>query len=65
MFSEGTFQRYLFEIDSSQRRTRELYTQLAERMSDPAVRAMLSEFLAELDAERPIIERLRSVSQAR
>ena len=63
MFSEGTFKRYLFQIDASQQRTHELYTQLAEETNDPALQAMLSEFLAELDAERHALDHIRSAPQ--
>jgi len=36
MFSKGTFQRYLFEIDSRQQKMLDLYTKLAAQTTEPA-----------------------------
>jgi len=42
MFSSGTFQRYLYEIESTQKRLRALYERITEQASDEQVRNRLS-----------------------
>ncbi len=65
MFSKGTFQRYLFELGSSQERMMNLYARLQEQTVDPAVRRMLAEFISELKTETQKVGEIRTTLQAR
>lgn len=61
MFSEGTFQRYLFEIESTQKRLATLYEQAAAQASSASVRRRLDEFGVQLTQERRMLERIRAL----
>ncbi len=63
MFSKGTFNRYLFEIESSQQRMAELYSRLADGVSDPVVRVPINEFLIQLMAETRTVSEIRTLLQ--
>jgi len=60
MFSKGTFQRYLFEIDSRQQKMLDLYTKLAAQTTEPAVRDVIAGFVDGLQGERKIVGDIRA-----
>ena len=60
MFSKGTFQRYLFEIDSKQQKMIDLYTQLAEQTSEPAVHDVIAGFVDQLQGEKKNVGDIRA-----
>jgi hypothetical protein len=61
MFSDGTFQRYLYEIESTQKRLATLYEQAAGHASNASVRGRLDEFLVQLTKEQRMLERIRQL----
>ncbi len=63
MFSKGTYNRYLFEIDSTHKRMIESYQRLAGRLQDPAVRRTVSEFADQVEAEQKAVAEIRDVLQ--
>jgi len=60
MFSEGTFRRYLFEINATHEKLAALYGQLAEHAGDEEVRNTARAFLRELQAEAGVISALHA-----
>ncbi len=61
MFSKGTYNRYLFEIDSTHRKMREKYNQLSGNVQDPEVRKVVDDFVRQIDAEQAILEEIRTM----
>jgi len=61
MFSSGTFQRYLYEIDSTQNRLRALYERITEQASDEQMRNRLSGFVRQLENEQQMLQRIREM----
>lgn len=59
MFSKGTYNRYLFEIDSSHKRMMEIYQRLADQLRDPAIRQAVSDFAEQIAEEQKIAARIR------
>ena len=64
MFSSGTFQRYLYEIESTQKRLRALYERITEQASDEQVRNRLSGFVRQLENEQQMLQRIREMLPA-
>ena len=64
MFSKGTFQRYLFEIDSIQQRMLDLYTQLATQTTEPAVRDVIAGFVDKLQGEKKIVSDIQATLES-
>jgi hypothetical protein len=63
MFSKGTYNRYLFEIDSSHKRMAEVYERLSGRLQDPAARKLVSDFVAQITEEQKTVAEIRTVLQ--
>lgn len=63
MFSKGTYNRYLFEIDSTHKRMTEIYERLAGRLQDPATRKTISEFAAQIAEEQKTVAEIRAALQ--
>ena len=61
MFSKGTFQRYFFEIEQTQKRLHDLYGQLSTQIKDPIVCTALSDFLCEMDRETRELHEVRTM----
>lgn len=61
MFSSGTFQRYLYEIDSTQKRLRAIYERITEQASDEQMRNRLSGFVRQLENEQQMLQRIREM----
>jgi len=64
MFSSGTFHRYLMEIESTQKRMRELYQQLLEQTSDESVHKTVAAFMTQLEDEQEMIRNIRQMLPA-
>ncbi len=60
MFSEGTFRRYLFEINATHEKLAALYAELAEHAGDEEVRNTARAFLRELQDEAGLISALHA-----
>jgi len=54
MFSKGTFQRYLFEIETRQQKMLDLYTQLVDQTSEPSVHDVIAGFVDQLQGEKKV-----------
>ncbi len=61
MFSKGTYNRYLFEIDSTHKRMIETYERLSGRLQDPNLRKAVDQLVAEIQAEQKSVAEIRSV----
>jgi len=61
MFSSGTFHRYLYEIESTQKNTLDVYRQLAEQTADESVRTATAGFIRQLDDEQQTMQRIRQL----
>lgn len=61
MFSSGTFHRYLYEIESTQKSMLDLYHQLADQTSDESVRTMTTGLIRQLDNEQQMLQRVRQL----
>ena len=55
MFSKGTFQRYLFEIESRQQKMLDLYTQLAAQTHEPGIHDVIAGFVDQLQGEKKAV----------
>jgi len=55
MFSKGTFQRYLFEIESRQQKMLDVYTRLAAETSDPDIHDAIAGFIDQLQVEQKTV----------
>lgn len=55
MFSKGTFQRYLFEIETRQQKMLDLYTQLAAQTSESGIHDVIAGFVDQLQGEKKIV----------
>lgn len=64
MFSSGTFQRYLYEIDSTQKRLRAIYERISEQGSDEPMRNRVSGFVRQLENEQQMLQRIRAMMSA-
>ena len=64
MFSKGTFQRYLFEIDSRQQKMLDLYTQLAAQTSEPTVCDVIAGFVNQLQGEQKLVGDIRAALES-
>jgi len=64
MFSKGTYNRYLFEVDVTHRKMQEVYRQLASRLQDPAMRKVFGDFANDIEAEQKVVEDLRGIVQS-
>ncbi len=64
MFSKGTYNRYLFEIDSTHKRMIETYERLSGRLQDPNLRKVVGELVAEIQAEQESVTEIRGALQA-
>ena len=63
MFSKGTYNRYLFEIESTHKRMVEIYQRLAGSMQDPAIRKIVSEFADQIAEEQKTVAEVRTAIQ--
>lgn len=54
MFSKGTFQRYLFEIETRQQKMLEFYSKLASDTQEPSVHNVIAEFVDQLQGEKKV-----------
>lgn len=63
MFSSGTYNRYLFEIDSTQRKMHDTYSRLTGQIQDAAVRKVMEEFITQIEAEQKTLDGIRIVVQ--
>lgn len=61
MFSKGTFQRYLFEVDRERANKETLYGHIASRTADPQIQEMLSGFLSQLTDEAQVVNEIREM----
>lgn len=59
MFSKSTFQRYMFEVTSTQQRLADTYQPLVAGISDASVRKEVAEFLDQLKGEIETAGRIR------
>lgn len=64
MFSKGTYNRYLFEVDETRRKMLEAYRQLASRLQDPAMRKVFGDFANDIELEQRTIGDLRGIVQS-
>lgn len=63
MFSKGTYNRYLFEIDHTHRKMLDVYRRLENQIQDPQIRKVFGDFAKDIEAEQKILEDLRGVVQ--
>ena len=63
MFSKGTYNRYLFEIESTHKRMVAIYQHLADGVQDPAIRKVVSEFADQIAEEQKTVAEVRTVIQ--
>jgi hypothetical protein len=63
MFSKGTFNRYLFEIDSTHKKMLDLYQRLAGQLQDPEIRKSTSECADQVEAEQQVVSGIRAALQ--
>ncbi len=59
MFSKGTFQRYLFEVDAERSDKETLYDTIAARTADPQMQAIIHGFLSQLKEEARVVNEIR------
>ncbi|HSW45175.1 MAG TPA: hypothetical protein VLM89_06350 [Phycisphaerae bacterium] len=64
MFSKGTYNRYLFEVDSAQKRMVDIYHRLEGRLQDPALRKVMSDLAEQVQAEQQTVGDLRALMQS-
>ncbi len=61
MFSRSTFQRYLFDIRSTQQQTADAYRSLLDNLKEESLRQELSGFLDQVQTEAETIEEVRKL----
>lgn len=59
MFSNGTFQRYLSEVENTQEKLAEVYESLVDGIADKSLKQEMAEFLDELRAETQAADQIR------
>jgi hypothetical protein len=63
MFSKGTYNRYLFEVDETHRKMLDVYRRLESQIQDPAIRKVFGDFANDIEAEQRTVGDLRGVVQ--
>jgi hypothetical protein len=64
MFSKGTYNRYLFEVDETRRKMLKAYRHLAGQLQDPAMRKVFGDFANDIESEQRTIGGLRGIVQS-